>query len=154
MLACPIRYCKAFGFIPAFAILVQNVCRRVWGVVIAGKASSWLLLYFSTNLRNIFLFSGKEKTAALIVISKPPFGFLLCFGAQIPLRYNNGFFISRWAITVICCLSFHSLYYIFLAMRNPKSSVLNVGKLLRLHVAPQLRWFSAQLPPLKTRYEP
>ena len=34
------KICKAFGFIPAFAILVQNVCRRVWGVVTAGKASS------------------------------------------------------------------------------------------------------------------
>ena len=38
-------YCNAFGFIPAFAKLVQNVWRRVWGVVTFGKASSWLFLF-------------------------------------------------------------------------------------------------------------
>ena len=53
MLECPMIYCNAFGFIPAFAKLVQNVWRRVWGVVTFGKASSWLLLYFFTSPRNM-----------------------------------------------------------------------------------------------------
>ena len=37
MLAWPIMYCNALGFIPAFAIRVQKVCRMVCGVVTFGK---------------------------------------------------------------------------------------------------------------------
>ena len=33
MLEWPMMYCNAFGFIPAFANRVQNVCRMVWGVM-------------------------------------------------------------------------------------------------------------------------
>ena len=32
-------YCNAFGFMPAFAILVQNVCRMVCGVITSGSGS-------------------------------------------------------------------------------------------------------------------
>ena len=39
MLACPMMYCNALGFIPAFAILVQNVCLMVWGVITGGNGS-------------------------------------------------------------------------------------------------------------------
>lgn len=53
-------YCNAFGFIPAFAKLVQNVWRRVWGVVTFGKASSWLL----EIKQNTISFSIKRHTPA------------------------------------------------------------------------------------------
>ena len=46
-------YCNAFGFMPALAKLVQNVWRRVWGVITLGKASSWHLLYFFASPRNM-----------------------------------------------------------------------------------------------------
>ena len=36
MLAWPMMYCNALGFIPAFAIRVQNVCRRECGVMFCG----------------------------------------------------------------------------------------------------------------------
>ena len=53
MLECPIMYCNAFGFIPAFAMLVQNVLRKVCGVITFGRASSWYLLYFFASPLNI-----------------------------------------------------------------------------------------------------
>ena len=39
-------YCNAFGFIPAFANVVQNVWRKVCGVITFGNATLVLLYFF------------------------------------------------------------------------------------------------------------
>ena len=46
-------YCNALGFMPAFAILVQNVCRMVCGVITSGNGSLWHLLYFLARHLNM-----------------------------------------------------------------------------------------------------
>ena len=46
MLACPMIYCKFFGFMFFCASCVQNVCLRLWGVILGNGVFSWLLLYF------------------------------------------------------------------------------------------------------------
>ena len=46
-------YCNALGFIPAFANVVQNVWRKVCGVITFGNATFCVLLYFLTSPRNI-----------------------------------------------------------------------------------------------------
>ena len=53
MLECPMMYCNAFGFIPAFANVVQNVWRKVCGVITFGNATFCVLVYFLTSPRNI-----------------------------------------------------------------------------------------------------
>ena len=52
MFECPMIYCKLLGFMFLFASLVQNVWRRIWGVIF-GKLSSWLLLYFFLRLAKV-----------------------------------------------------------------------------------------------------
>ena len=60
----------------------------------------------------------KKKTAALIVISKPPLGLLYSVRRVKILPPNNGFFISRWAVNIsflsgICFYSFKWNTYFF-----------------------------------------
>ena len=50
---CPMMYCNALGFIPAFANVVQNVWRKVCGVITFGNATFCVLVYFLTSPRNI-----------------------------------------------------------------------------------------------------
>lgn len=49
MLACPMIYCKFFGFMFFCASCVQNVCLRLWGVILGNGVFSWFLLYFFTT---------------------------------------------------------------------------------------------------------
>ena len=51
-------YCNALGFIPAFANVVQNVWRKVCGVITFGNATFCVLLYFLTSPRNILSYDG------------------------------------------------------------------------------------------------
>ena len=44
---------QRLGFMPAFAILVQNVCRMVCGVITSGSGSLWHLLYFLARHLNM-----------------------------------------------------------------------------------------------------
>ena len=44
---------QCLGFMPAFAILVQNVCRMVCGVITSGSGSLWHLLYFLARHLNM-----------------------------------------------------------------------------------------------------
>ena len=46
-------YCNAFGFIPAFANVVQNVWRKVCGVITFGNATFLRFCVFPYKPRNI-----------------------------------------------------------------------------------------------------
>ena len=72
MLAWPMMYCKALGFIPAFAIRVQNVCRKECGVIL-GNGSLCCLLYFFKRflIQGYQLFEKGDYNSDIVVIQLP-----------------------------------------------------------------------------------
>ena len=59
---------------PALAKLVQNVWRRVWGVITLGKASSWHLLYFFASWIYVNTLDKKaERLCCFFKFPHPPF---------------------------------------------------------------------------------